>query len=141
MRVPGSNHRQRDVPNDLARQCEAYLAGRFAHFVRRGREPPPWAWFAVLAHADEDEVEAIASAGLPDRRIRRSDSWDQALAFLAQEMLCRATDAHQGLRDLQRSVLVPLELELAAHSTWPTEPAAFVGVVLSALRPKPRNLL
>jgi len=119
----------------LVAECEAFLSGHFAQHLDEDRHSlPDWVWLNVLAHGGEDEIAALA-AGKPRRRNSREHSvWQQALAFLAQEVMNQATKRGCTLADLQRSTLVPLEFELAGRNPRSyMEPAQFVGTVLSAL--------
>lgn len=110
----GRRHRQSQPPEeDLASECEAFLAGRFAMlFDRRGEPVPAWAWLNPLAHATRDEIEALAAgAGPPHRLGQRLCDWREAVASVAADLLRLSRD-EASLRSLQLAALLPVELAL-----------------------------
>jgi hypothetical protein len=122
---------------ELADECEAFLSGHYAQYLNDdGRPVPEWAWLNVLAHGSEDDIRAFATGG---PRLRDA-TWHHALAFLAQEVLNEAARRGGTVSDLQRSTLVPLELELAATDTRSDmQRAQVVGSVLTTLAEHSRN--
>ena len=115
----------------LVAECEAFLSGHYAQ--NPGDNDwcaPGWARLNVLAHGSDADVATLAANG---GQPWDNSAWPQALAFLAQELLSEATRQGRPLPDLQRSTLVPLELDLLE----PSEPSCvelfqFVTSVLSA---------
>ncbi|MBO0713196.1 MAG: hypothetical protein J2O39_01535 [Acidimicrobiales bacterium] len=110
----GSWFRRAEPPEeDLASECEAFLAGRFAGLLdRRGEPLPAWAWLNPLAHATRAEIEALAArAGPPHRLGQRLCDWREAVATVAADLLRLAPD-DQSLRSIQLAVLLPVELAL-----------------------------
>ena len=94
----------------LADECSAVLEGRYADALAGAGMPVPvWAWVNLLAHGTEDELREAAGT------LGTSEHWVQARAFLAGEVIDAAGVPGASLRSLQREVLVPLELELAAE--------------------------
>ena len=94
--------------DDIAAGCAALLGGEHAErLLAEGRIPPPWAWINLLAHGTEEQ---LAVAAIPTRG-RGRGRWFVARTFLCREVLDIA-GAVGSLPDLQREVLVPLELEL-----------------------------
>ena len=128
--------RYRPWERELVAECEAYLAGHYAQYLREAKRLiPTWAWLNVLAHGSEDDVAALA-AGEPCRRgSTDAPVWQQAVAFLAQEVLNQVAARGRPLADLQRSTLVPLEFELAERPAL--SPATFVASVLGVLAQHP----
>lgn len=128
----------RELGEELVAACEAFLEGRYAeHLERRGLRVPPWAWVNLLAHGTAAELDA-ARRVLADGE-GPGAAWRAARAFLAREVLEAAQAAGTDLADLQRRVLVPLELELMG---WPAAlwgPRHVVLRVLAALRPRSPN--
>lgn len=126
---------ERELAEELIADCEAFLAGRYAeHLEARGRRVPAWAWVNLLAHGTGDEL-AAARHLVQDGTDPRSQ-WRAARAFLAREVLEAAVAAGTTLDDLQRRVLIPLELELMG---WPAAlwgPRHVVLRVLGVLRPR-----
>jgi hypothetical protein len=116
---------------ELADECEVFLSGHYPQYLNEsGRSVPEWAWVNILAHGSEEDIRAFAT-GAP----RVCDAtWHHALAFLAQEVVSEAARRGADIADLQRTTLVPLELELAASSSQSEmRRARVVGSVLSAL--------
>jgi len=126
--------RSRTWERELVAECEEFLFGRYAQYLRDESRPvPTWAWLNVLAHGNEEDIAALA-ASEPPRRSSPDTVWQEALAFLAQELMNEATRRGLPLASLQRSTLVPLELELAGR--WGpvcVQPVEFVSSVLTAL--------
>lgn len=127
--------RTRRSSNELVADCEAFLTGRYAErVVERGGTVPVWAWTNLLAHGRETDLrsEIAKTDG------QNSDRWRAARAYLATELLDGARRG-RSLADVQRTVLVPLELELAAEpgaETWGRQ--RWVGAVRSALAERGR---
>jgi len=133
--------RSRSWERELVAECEAFLCGHYAQYLRNENRPVPvWAWLNVLAHGSEEDITAVAASDPPRRTSSNTAVWNQALAFLAQELMSQATVRGRPLADLQRSTLVPLELELAGLRAPPSvEPAKVVSSVLSALAQHPTS--
>jgi hypothetical protein len=64
--------------------------------------------------------------------------WHQALAVLAQELMSR-TSQEGSLAELQRSTLIPLELNLVGQRAPSVRPATFVSTVLGVIDPHPAS--
>ena len=112
--------------------CPQYLDGK-------NLRVPDWAWLNVLAHGSQDDIGALA-VGEPAWRISSDTSvWHDALSFLAQELVSQATRRGRAVTELQRSALVPLELELAGRRGPSMGPTAFVGHVRSAIAQHPSS--
>lgn len=133
--------RSRPWERELVAECEAFLSGHYAQCLANENHPiPTWAWLNALAHGSEDDITALA-VGEPTRLGSQGTSvWHQALAFLAQELMSKATRRGCSLADLQRSTLVPIELELASRQAQASVDAPkFVSRVLSALAEHPTS--
>ena len=115
--------------------CESFLHGAYADHLRSiGRPIPAWTWLNVLAHGTETQVRAIThTPPLATGDCQAAEKLRQALVFLAGEVLDHA-ERIGGLGVLQRSVLIPLELQLVdSHkSLWLTT-GQLVGEVYIAL--------
>jgi hypothetical protein len=112
----------------IALECEDFLAGRYAELLAAVRRPlPPWAALNHAAHAGIDAIRAAAAA-LPDDG--GLPSWEDARAVVAT-LVVTAVRGGADLRELQRTVLVPLELELLADPA--DSPDALVRRVFRAL--------
>lgn len=105
-------------------ECEAFLNGRLGEvFPAPGALKPAWVWLNQLAHGDLAQVEKLLRAARPGRlerlgwRGRRRgapapQSWPEAIAVVARELLWSAGSKPSELRRLQAG-LVRLELELS----------------------------
>jgi hypothetical protein len=105
---------QRHLPGGvLASECEAYLHGTLAEFWEaQGAAVPVWTWTNLLAHGSESQIHD--SLRLTSKQRRTGRSWRIARSFLAYQVLDLACE-ELTLEELQSTVLLPLELGLAAH--------------------------
>jgi hypothetical protein len=114
-------------------ECGAFLAGTLAEYWdERGTWVPVWAWTNLLAHGSESQIAESVIHPLRPRRTGRS--WRIARSFVAYQVL-DAVERGMALEDLQSSVLIPLELEMAAHpevSRW--GPRQWVDTLDHAIR-------
>ena len=108
--------------DEIAAECEAFLAGRWAGERRAAGLPVPvWAWVNEAAHAD-----------LPTLRITACTEAD-GVEERTRATLARAVVAAAERRDLstvQRDVLVPIELRLTGRVLTPRR---LVEVVVAEL--------
>lgn len=127
---------QREVTR-LLRESEGFLEGSLAlEHAEKGESVLDWEWVNLLAHANERQLERLAQRRLLPRTSPGYDLWHAALAFLAEEVLEAARRAKVDVESLQRSVLVPLELEIVADGPLRCGgPAPTVRCVLERLRP------
>jgi hypothetical protein len=119
-----------------ADDCEAFLVGRLAEY-RMGRQQfvSVSDWTNLLAHGTEDDLrtEIAHPIGRRPRTVKAGGNveWREARQYLVTTLLHRVGD-EEDLKSLQRLVLVPLELELAAGAmdwsprTWVIEVNAAV---------------
>lgn len=117
----------------LVAECEAFATGRLAElYQQRDGYVPVWTWTNLLAHGDVGVLRR-AYAVEQDRPIFSEQRWQAARSFLAGEVL--ALGLSEGpLAEVQRSVLVPIELDLAkdrSADSW--LPARWVSTVVAAL--------
>lgn len=117
---------------ELIDDCDAVLSGLFAeHLARRRRTIPAWAWLNLLAHGSGDQLQGAgeALAGYPVLR-----HWRDARAYLAHDVLETVGQTATTLRELQRDVLIPLELQMIGTDSGNrhTRPA-LISLVLTAL--------
>jgi hypothetical protein len=107
------NSEQHTACGTIALESEAFLAGTLAEYWDdKGMEVPVWTWMNLLAHGDARQIGECVLR--PDRTRRTSRSWRVARSYLAYDVL-DLTDLEFTLTDLQASVLIPLELEMAAR--------------------------
>ena len=126
--------------DQLTLECELLLAGRYATIARaRGRPVPPWAWAAVLAHATDEDLRTWAGAEVTgqDDEPAGTAEWLEAVTFLAKDIGRHLRSTGVSLDDLQRTTLVPLELELMRDRRSAVPPRQLVGVVLAAVHHHP----
>ncbi len=127
--------------SDVVADCEAFLLGRYAESLEARSEPVPvWAWTNVLAHGCREDVCRASAGG----RVGWSSTrrWRVARTAAAGELLDRVGSG-ASLADMQREVLVPLELELVScPGDWACTPERWLEAVRSALhsyRPSSRT--
>lgn len=102
---------QLDVSDSwLVEQCAAFLNGTYRELlIRRGAAVPAWAWVNALAHGDEEEVRGRAAGPTAH------DSCESYVARLARHTLVKMRIEGVSLKEVQNSVLVPLELALVTR--------------------------
>ncbi len=125
---------------ELTLECESLLAGRYADYLgSHGRRAPPWAWVNALAHCSVPELIALAGddgeSGADDPP--GANPWRRALAFLAEDVLAQVESSGVTLDQLQRTRLIPLELELCRHPDRCTDPGQLAGLVMAVVRRRP----
>jgi hypothetical protein len=103
----------------LVRECEAFLDGSLAEYLdEQGLVVPVWAWTNLLAHGGPEQITECVCA--PTYPVHSDRDWCVARSLLAFEIF-DLMEAGYALEELQQDVLIPLELELAAHpqaSRW-----------------------
>lgn len=122
----------RSAADELAAECEAFLAGRYLEYLKcRGHPIPAWAWTNPLAHAPEEQLRnMIATRG---DAMSPAGGWFHACCYLAGELLDLA-ERRGSLAELQTTALVPLELELISHRALAcSRPGTWVATVMAAL--------
>ena len=115
---------------EVVAEAERLLTGRMLDLESRKHERS-WTLIGSLAHSDWEQMQILAcDAG---RTHCDPGGWRAALAFLADVLLSTAR-TQQMLLQVQRQVLIPLELRLLGGETLPLRaPADFVALVTSAL--------
>ena len=129
----------------LVRECESFLDGRYATELARARRTVPgWAWLSALAHSPASRL--VAWAGSSDVNLRtgeeEGDEWRAAVSMLSARLLATAAAMDCDVEDLQRSVLVPLELDVGRLRSVGGDTAQLLGEVLrgiDAYRNSPRS--
>jgi hypothetical protein len=110
----GRRHNRRE--DGLADECAAFLTGTLTdRWEADGLAVPIWAWTNLLAHGSRGMIEDAVSR--PSRHRLLTRCWWIARAQLA-DLILEMTDS-SSLSDLQESVLIPLELELASRTDVP----------------------
>lgn len=99
-------------------EVEAFLAGRLVDYMATRHQPvPAWAALNRLAHSDHDTLALLVEgAGLDTTgRSVAPHPWAAVERFAAAQIMIRAPTAER-LAGLQRSTLVPLELDLVERA-------------------------
>ena len=113
------------VDSDLANECEAFLAGHWAEHRRANGLPvPTWASLNQAAHASAD-ILAVAAI----RPANRTPSSSTDIETLVARALLAASPPDE-VSQLQRRILVPLEMELMGT---PLSPRRLVELAITAL--------
>ena len=121
-------------------EFDAYLDGSYVTWLLSNGQPVPgWAWLNRVAHGQLDDIRAMAThlRRLPATR-EEVGAWQQVAAFLAKEVVAAAGDEEQ-LLDLQRRVLVPVELHLAEEWWAALKPIDLATTVVAALHDSRRR--
>lgn len=112
-------------------QCDRFLAGHMLDQIdAAGGEYPHWVWLNTLGHASEAELEQLAR-GMPaiddTAEVRRARAM---LRVLARDVLECARASTATVAELQRTVVIPIELRTL---TAPVAPVTLVRLVRSGL--------
>jgi len=120
----------------LVAECQAFLVGGYVDYLTGADRPvPPWAWLNPLAHGSEEDVRELAERGPCVPVVDPTTAvWEKALSYLAEELQCLVASGGPPLPEVQRSSLVPLELELAGAGAEPLAPSDLVAAVMQTLQ-------
>jgi hypothetical protein len=117
--------------DDIATECEFFLAGRYAERLQAaGRPLPPWVWLNELAHGSMEEMIALADGTSAHAH---PQPWDAAMRYLAGELLAIAAGDNASLHAVQNDALLPLELRQVRYWFEPMTPNQMVTRVSAAL--------
>jgi hypothetical protein len=121
------------APAGVGDECDAYLAGEWAEFcLAHGAPLPPWAWLNHVAHAPE---AALARAVQPGRGPWTTPTeWDGLRRSVVESLFRHAEERRVTVSQLQRAVLVPIELSLFEHHDRRLGNNELLFRILSALR-------
>jgi hypothetical protein len=104
---PGPTGEATATADAVVAGVEEMLTGRLV-LRRSGHDVNAWTCVNTLSHGSWETLSSIAAGrGRGDR----AHAWDDALMFLAGELLSTARDP-VGLERVQRGGLIPLELEM-----------------------------
>lgn len=116
----------------LVAEAEHFLRGHYLEVAYgTAHEIPAWVWLSTLAHGDAATLLA-AEEWLSTSTARRSeyDTWGRVLQLLARQVRVMTETTPCTLAEIQRDVLVPLELAILAS---PVGPATLYRLVTSML--------
>ncbi|HEX4820405.1 MAG TPA: hypothetical protein VFV00_09375 [Acidimicrobiales bacterium] len=120
-------------------EFDAYLEGTYADWLLANGQPvPSWAWVNRVAHASLEELDAIADGQRLALEVPEVVVWEAVTTYLAKEMVARIDGDLTRLRNLQLDVVIPVELQLAAHRWAQLAPVDLASRVLIALHDTPR---
>jgi hypothetical protein len=132
--------RQDPQPTDgeLVNETEQFLAGQYLEvaFAREG-DLPTWVWLSTIAHGNEDQLSRAEDwlsehEGLhPELR-----SWGRVLQHISRQMLDTAAFIGCSVSELQRNLLVPLELAVAITPVGPATLCRLVDTMLADAKSK-----
>jgi hypothetical protein len=120
------------VETSVGDECEAFLAGQLGAYLHRsGRPISPAGWLNQLVHGTTNELALMAVGSHPSLD---PSNWQQAMAYLARSLLERARDTGRPIGELQRELLLPLELELLGNpDAVDFDPADVIRLTLARL--------
>lgn len=136
---PGANvvkwrHSDRRLAAQSAADAAAFLNGRLVERAERLKVAVPvWAWTNLLAHGSRQDLVTESGRVWSRWDCSVGVQWRRARSYLAGEVLLYA-GPYGSLAEVQRVVLVPLELSLAATpevADW--RPSRWALAVESAL--------
>jgi hypothetical protein len=114
-----------EVESVIGDECDAFLRGAYLDTLHRGgHRAPVWTWLNEAAHGEAEQLRTTASfASLDDGDVELRTRITVAIA-----VTCAMHD--RTLVDLQRELLVPLELALAGTDLTPRRLIELVGRAL-----------
>jgi hypothetical protein len=124
LRSPRVSSVQRDAERLIA-EAEAYLDGSYVERTPSDGCENCLVVVNHLAHADRDRLAQWVGTR-PHWSAHLQAPWRDAAVFLASEVLRRCGSAAE-LKRVQRSVLVPLELDLLRHRGLCPDPRPLLG--------------
>ena len=94
----------------IVEECAAFLTGRYRELLEQTGQPVPvWAWLNALAHGEEELVARLAAGPAG------SDTPDAYVARFARHTCHKLRSEGRTLKEIQATVLIPLELALASR--------------------------
>jgi hypothetical protein len=99
----------------LIAETEAFLSGDLVSYLRsRRRGVPAWTWLNSFAHGELPTLRETQRSThvLVSARHVGEKSWFQAQSILGRDLLSIVQDDPKRLMLVQKSILVPLELQL-----------------------------
>ena len=116
----------------LVAEVEQFLEGHYLDVLFDSRrEVPAWAWLSLLTHGDEETLRELETWNARHGASRPElETWVRVLQLLARRLLAMSETIPYSVVEIQRELLVPLEI---AIMTSPIGPATMYRVVISML--------
>ena len=117
----------------VAAEAESFLSGRYLETMFDSLdEIPAWAWLSVIAHGDERVLER-SEHWLQEHRGARPelDGWGRVLEHVARQLVTTAAAIGCPVTELQRHLLIPLELAVSLTPVGPATLYRLVNAMLS----------
>jgi hypothetical protein len=117
--------------DSIGEEAQRFLSGRYLELAYlNARDVPPWVWISAIAHGDEEVLE-LASTWMQHHGGRPEfDEWGRLLEHVARRIVSTSRDIDRPLCDLQRDLLIPLEL---AVFMTPVGPATLYRLITTML--------
>jgi hypothetical protein len=122
------HHEPVDTGALLVAETERLLSGRYIDVAVGNRQViPSWAWLSAVAHGDEAWLERAANWIREHDELHPEDEcWGRVFEFLAGRVIDTAAAMECSISEIQRDLLVPLEL---AVMLTPVGPATLCRLV------------
>ena len=122
----------------LVNETEQFLSGGYLEFAfASGRSIPAWAWLASVVHGDESAL-IRAQCFVRDHHGTRPeyDCWGRVLQLLARLVLDSARAMGCSVSEIQRELLIPLELAVMLTPVGPATMCRLVEAMLVDAGPR-----
>lgn len=137
--------RPRHHPNDnlgmhpdetLVLEAQCFLDGNYLDIAfSDNRDVPVWAWISIIAHGERESVEHAATWLTDHEGVRPEfDMWGRVLQNIARQVLNVASFPRCSLGDIQRELLIPLELTIIMTPVGPTTLYRLVSSMLADMK-------
>jgi hypothetical protein len=125
-------HGPKQSDSILVSETQQFLNGHLLDVAfESGGDVPAWVWLSTLAHGDAPILER-AQSWLSDHQGMRPElnGWGRVLQHLTRRLLETSEAIGCPPSDLQRSLLVPLELAVTMTPVGPATMCRLVNVML-----------
>lgn len=129
------NTRQRP-DESLVLEAQCFLDGNYLEIAfSQGRDVPVWAWLSIVAHGDKDSLERASNWLSNHDGIRPElDMWGRVLEHIARQVQGTAQAVGCSLGEIQRGLLIPLELTIITTPVGPTTLYRLVTSMLAEMK-------
>jgi hypothetical protein len=121
-----------ELSKSLVQETQRFLDGKYLEIAYVcGHDMPVTTWLSTLAHGDRDVLERASKWTVEYGNARPEfETWGRVLAVTAGQILATTSEVNCSLGQLQRDLLIPLEL---AIMTTPVGPATLYRLINSML--------